>query len=335
MEDAVEVARDVHQLKVPIPDNPLGHLNSYLFKSDDGCLLVDTGWNTDEAFGSLARQLGEAGVSLADLKYIVITHIHPDHFGLAGRLKQHTKAQLVVHEVESTFLESRYRRPDNLLDAMDAWLRMNGAPENDRPQMRSASMGIIGRVWVTGPDIPVHGGEHFRVGEFDLEVIWTPGHSPGHICLYDRNKRIFTSGDHILPGITPNVSMHTQSQGNPMVDYLDSLSAVEGLPTELVLPAHEDVFHDLAKRVAEIREHHEARKQDMIAAFGGEAKTAYQVAGIIPWNTMGVAWEDLGGLHKRSAVMETLAHLELLRAEGVLTKSTKNGVVWYAVAKRS
>ncbi|MBI2863893.1 MAG: MBL fold metallo-hydrolase [Chloroflexi bacterium] len=270
----MEIIPGIHQLKVPIPDNPLGYLNSYLVKAEDGCLLIDTGWNTDEAFGSLARQLGDEGVSFGDLKYIAITHVHPDHYGLVGRLKQHTKAQLVIHEIERSFLESRYVHYDSLLDEMDQWLRINGVPEADRPQLQRASMMVLGLVWVATPDYPVRGGEHLRVGDFDFEIIWTPGHSPGHICFYERAHRVLVSGDHILPTITPNISMHRQSMGNPLPDYLDSLRAVAALPVDVVLPAHEHVFHDLPERVQEIHEHHAERKRHIVKAIGAESKTA-------------------------------------------------------------
>jgi glyoxylase-like metal-dependent hydrolase (beta-lactamase superfamily II) len=334
MEHAKEVVPGIFQLKVPIPDNPLGYLNSYLFKAEDGCLLVDTGWNTDEAFGALARQLGEADVSFSDLKYIAITHVHPDHYGLVGRLRHHTKAELVIHEIERTFLDSRYVHYESLLEEMDQWLRINGVPEEARPQMQRASLSILGLVWVSMPDRPVRGGEHLQVGDFDLEVVWTPGHSRGHICFYERKRGVLVSGDHVLPVITPNVSMHTQSMGNPLVDYIDALRAVEELPVEVVLPAHEHVFGDLPKRAGEIRAHHEERQQHIIEAFGGEPKTAYQIAAVIPWATLGVKWEDLPAFHKRAAVTETLSHLELMRAEGTLTKTLKDGLVWYAVGRR-
>lgn len=333
MERATEVVAGIYQLKVPIPDNPLGYLNSYLVKGEGGCLLVDTGWNTDEAFGALARQLDEAEVSFNDLKYIAITHVHPDHYGLVGRLRRHTKAELVIHQIERTFLESRYVHFDRLIDEMDQWLRINGVPEADRGKLTRASLSVLGLVSVSMPDLPVRGGEHLKVGDFDFEIIWTPGHSRGHICLYDRQHRVLCSGDHVLPVITPNVSMHTQSMGNPLVDYLDALRALEELPIDVVLPAHENVFYDLPKRAEEIRAHHAERKQHILASIGGQAKTAYQIAATIPWETMGVAWADLPALHKRNAVTETLAHLESMRAEGLLAKTLKDGVVWYAAAK--
>src|SRR5512133_3438704 len=111
----MEVLPNVHQLRIPIPDNPLGFINAYLVKADEGSLLIDTGWNSDEAFEALQGQLAEAGVTFKDLKYIAITHVHPDHYGLVGRVEKHTQAKLILHEAERSLLYSRYVNYDPLL----------------------------------------------------------------------------------------------------------------------------------------------------------------------------------------------------------------------------
>lgn len=325
----MEIVPGIHRLQVPIPESSLGYLNAYLIKSTDGSLLIDTGWNTDLAFGALARQLGEVGVALGDLRYIVITHVHPDHYGLAGRLAQHCSAKLVLHEIERTFLESRYVAYEGLLAEMDEWLRINGVPDADRGELQRASMPVIDLVWVAMPDMTVRGGEHLTVGDFDFEVVWTPGHSPGHICLYERARRVLVSGDQVLSGITPSVGLHTQSLGNPLADYLDSLKVLEALPVEVVLPSHREPFRDLPARIEEIRAHIDKRARDVTAAVADDLKTAYQIAAEIPWNTKGVPWLDLPALHKRAAVTETLAHLERLHADGALDKVLKDGIVLY------
>ncbi len=327
----MEVAADVYRLKVPIPNNPLGYVNSYLVKTDSGSLLIDTGWNTDESYQSLTDQIAETGTGLDDLRYIVVTHAHPDHYGLAGRLAPHTSAELVMHEIESGFVNSRYVDYQNLVEEMNQWLRINGVPDSDRPQMSRASLPMLGVVAVAMPNHLVCGGEDLQLGPFDFEIIWTPGHSPGHICLFERERRLLFSGDHVLPSITPSVGMHTQAISNPLADYLDSLAAVKNLPVDLVLPGHGDPFTDLAGRVDEILAHHEKRKQEIVDAFAGQSRTAYDIAGRISWNTKGVPWNELPPFTRRMAVTETLAHLELLRAEGKLARIVHNGVVHYAV----
>ena len=331
----MEVLPDVHQLKVPIPDNPLGYINSYLIKTEEGCLLIDTGWNTDEAFDSLASQLQQAGVTWSDLRYIAITHAHPDHYGLVGRLVKYTRAQLVIHEIEQSFLRSRYLENEILLEEMDLWLRINGVPEDSRPALQKASMEVLGLVVVAMPDIAVRGGESLKLGDLDFKILWTPGHSAGHICLYEMTHRFFFSGDHVLPDITPNVSMHAQSIGNPLADYLSSLRQVAKLPVDIALPAHGEVFYNFRQRVKEIEEHHKDRKQVIIHAFENAGKTAYQIAATIPWSTGGKPWTELPPIIRRMAVTETLAHLELLFAEGVLTKELAEGIVLYTPTRQA
>ncbi len=327
----MQVAPGIYQLQVPIPNNPLGWINTYLVKTPAGALLVDTGWNTQEAFDSLARQLAETETAWSDLRYIVITHAHPDHYGLVGRLVEHTRAELVIHEIEKWFLEPRYLRSQELLREMDDWLRINGVPEDARPLLQRASMAMLGLVSVAMPDHVVYGGEHLRLGDFDLEVLWTPGHSRGHICLYERRRRILFSGDHVLLKTTPNVSMHVQTVGNPLADYLNALHRVAALPVDLVLPSHGQVFTDLPRRVVEIEQHHEQRKREILAALAEQPRTAYGIASVISWSTGGVPWEQLPPFLRRMAVTETLAHLELFFAQGLVTKTLEDGVVLYAL----
>lgn len=330
----MEVSSGIHMLRVPIPDSGLGFVNAYLVKTAEGCLLVDVGWHTEECYLALASQLQEVGVAFGDLRYIVITHAHPDHYGLVGRLVQETQATLVLHEIEKSFIEPRYLSAEDLVAETDHWLRINGAPEAARPVMSRGSMEMLGLVAVAMPDQLVHGGEHLQLGHFDFEVIWTPGHSAGHICLYEARRRILISGDHVLPDVTPNVSMHVQTMSNPLADYLNALDRVAGLPVELVLPAHGAPFSDLPGRVAAIKAHHERRTAEMLAALADGPRTAYQVASVISWSTMGVPWDRLAGFIRRAAVTETLAHLELFFAQGGLRKDLRNGLVFYALSER-
>ena len=326
----MEVLPNVHQLRIPIPDNPLGFINAYLVKSDEGSLLIDTGWNTDEAFEALEQQLAEARVTFKDLKYIAITHVHPDHYGLVGRVEKHTQAKLILHEAERSLLYSRYVNYDPLLNDMDQWLEINGVPARDRPRMKMASMEILGLVEVAMPDQIVHGGEHLVIGNYDLEIIWTPGHSPGHICLYDRARKVLFSGDHVLEKTTPNVSMNSQSVSNPLVNYINSLNQVAKLPVDLILPAHGKPFDHFQDRVKEIEHHHEARLKEMLGLFNNrKQKTAYEIATGTTWF---LPWEKLPAFSKRMAVTETLSHLELLLARGALSKTMQDGIVWYALA---
>lgn len=328
----MEIRPNVFLLKVPIPDNPLEHLNAYLIRTNEGSMLIDTGWNTEEAFISLTNQLKDIGVSWLDVRYIVITHAHPDHFGLVGRLVQHTKAKVVMHELENAAIHQRFLDYEKLLEEMGYWLRINGVPESVRTFLQRSSLSHLGYVAVAKPDIVVQGGEHLQLADFDLEIVWTPGHAQGHICLYEPKRRILFSGDHVLAKISPNVSMHVQSMSNPLADYLSTLTAVSKLSVEIALPAHGDVFSNLNGRIAEIRQHHKDRNNEIIQTLLSGAQSAYQVSSRLSWSTGGIAWPDLPDYTKRAAVTETISHLELLFAKGIIEKINQNGVVLYSVA---
>jgi glyoxylase-like metal-dependent hydrolase (beta-lactamase superfamily II) len=321
----------IFQLKIPLKNNPLGYINSYLIRTDEGCALIDSGWNTDDAFEALKDGVTRAGVTFKDIDYLIVTHIHPDHYGLIGRVQEHTDAQLLLHETERQLLDSRYVNYDELLRASENWLRVNGVPSESRPTLQRASLDILGLVATPHTCASVFGGERITLGNRSLEVIWTPGHSPGHICLYDEDERILFSGDHVLERITPNVSMNTQTQSNPLVDYQNSLRQIEALDARLVLPGHGRPFTGLRERIAAIIAHHEERLSEVLAICEAEPITAYEVAKRTAWYK---AWKLLPPFSQRTAVTETLSHLELLLSRGQLRKTTQNGIFEYVGVTR-
>jgi glyoxylase-like metal-dependent hydrolase (beta-lactamase superfamily II) len=329
----IEIFPQVYQLKTPIPNSPLGYISSYLLRSAQGDLLIDTGWNTEAAFESLKQQVEEAGAALGNLRTLVITHTHPDHFGLAGRLKALGAGELILHAQEARMLDRRNGDLPEILAAMDQWLRINGMPDDERNLPDGARLPMDSFVSPVMPDRVVTGGEHLQLGEFDLDLVWTPGHSPGHLCLYDHSHRLLFSGDHVLPRTTPNISMFTQNFSNPLGDYLEALDKVARLEVDLVLPSHGKPFHGLKARTDAIRQHHEERLEAMRAAFHGQRQTAYTIAASVLWAKSGASWHALDPLQKRFAVTETIAHLELLAVRGMLEKSTQDGLAWYAPAR--
>jgi glyoxylase-like metal-dependent hydrolase (beta-lactamase superfamily II) len=328
----MEIVPGIYQLKlpVPIPNDQLA-VNVYLIQGEEGWMMVDTGWDTREAFDALEKQTKEIGIGFEDISQIIITHFHADHFGLAGRLKQLSGATVALHQAEKDFIYSRYINMDSLLAEMAQWLRLHGVPERKLPRLQKASLGVRKFVLPASPEIALKGGEKIPHGSFNFEVLWTPGHSPGHICLYEPRERILLSGDHILPTIFPNVGLHPQSGDNPLGDYLHSLEAIEQLEVDLILPAHEHVFTGLRQRVKELYRHHEERRAAIINVLKEGAKTAYEVSLKIPWIINGVtmSFEELSPLDKRLAVISALAHLEPLRAEGKAERFLQDGIMFY------
>ncbi len=330
---ATEILSGLYQLKVPIPNNPLGWVLPYLVPGDDGYTLVDSGWNTPDAFAALESELGEVGVAFDDIKRLVVTHVHPDHYGLAGRIKEICGAQVIMHQRERDFIRSRYWEPEQLLDRMAPWLIENGVPPDEMPDLQRSSMPARSYVVPAEPDAILWGGETLDFGLYRFEVYWTPGHSPGHVCLYERTQRIILTGDHVLPTITPHVSLHPQQMGNPLGDYLASLHRLEPLEVDDVLPAHEYAFKDLCGRLREIVHHHEVRLEEMLAIIGDNGATAYEVAAGIVWTTG--TFDTFSYWMRRAAISETLAHLEYAVQAGRLRQTRADGMVRYRKARHS
>jgi len=329
-----EVVPGIYQLPLPLPNIYLKHINTYLVQGNNEYLLIDTGWNMKEAFDSLKKQLDEIGIDFKDISQIVITHVHPDHYGLAGRLKQLSQAKLAMHLIERDFIDSRYINMDNLLQQMEQWLHINGVPTDELPKLQMASVGMRKFVAPALPDVILRGGETISIGSFSFKVLWTPGHSPGHICLYEPTQEILIAGDHILPTITPNIGLHPQSGSNPLGDYLNSLNIVKPLSVNLILPGHEHAFTGLQPRVDEISQHHEQRNAEILETIKAEAKTGYQVATEITWlpEIAETSWQDLASEDKRIALLETLAHLESMRFSGKVDKVSKDSTIYYQPA---
>jgi len=326
-----EIIPGIYQLKIPIRNNPLGNTNSYLLQGDDGYLIIDPGMNNDAAFDVLQRELTEVGVAFEDITQIVATHSHGDHYGLAGRIKQLSQAKILVHYLAGDTIQSAQANREEHSQEMEQWLRLNGLPGRELSKTREAASGTSGFTAPTLPDITLQAGETITVGRFSLKVLWTPGHDLGHICLYESTQKIFFSGDHVLPVITPHVSLQNQSDTNPLGDFLNSLNIVKQLDVSLVLPAHEQIFTNLAARVEEIIKHHEQRNSEILESIKTEPKTAYQMSAEIAWKSepSGASFQNLDLWEKKMAVTETLAHLEAMRVDRRVDKSLRDSIIYY------
>jgi glyoxylase-like metal-dependent hydrolase (beta-lactamase superfamily II) len=308
-EQAREYRRDLGSKPRWIKSLP--YVLPYLIRSRGETALVDNGWNTDSAFEALSSGMAEHDAKPTDIQQLIITHVHPDHFGLTGKLAEESGAKVLMHEREADEIDRRYTEPQPLVDTMKGWAARHGVPDNITPDMARGSMGMRQFVAAKQPDVRLTGDETITVGDFIFQVIWTPGHAPGHICLYEPNHKALLSGDHILPTITPNVSRYAGTIGSPLADYMASLEKVAKLDVDLLLPAHEFDTRDRPGRVAEIRAHHEERLNEMERCIG-EGATAWDVAGRVKWATGSLV--DFEPFMQRAAVGETLAHLEYLES---------------------
>lgn len=306
-------------IPVPIPDNPLGYTLVYALDSDRGPVLVDAGWHDPATWRALEAGAGEAGFDLADVHGVLVTHHHPDHHGLAGRVREASGAWVALHRADAEVVR---RHREMIAAGGDAWterqweaLHAAGAPD-DEIEMLLAHQAELSIETPALADVELEDGDLTDVPGRRVRVVWTPGHSPGHSCFALEEDGRLLAGDHLLPTITPHVGLYEDRPGttDPLGDYLASLERVEELDPLEVLPAHQHRFNDAAGRVAEVRAHHDERLAEVRAALAApEGLTTWELAEHMTWNR---GWEQIPTLMRRVAASEAAAHLRVLERRG-------------------
>ncbi|MGW0596867.1 MBL fold metallo-hydrolase [Streptomyces sp. NPDC002776] len=320
----------VRSLQVPIPDNPLGHTLVYVVDTDRGPVLIDTGWDDPASWDTLAEGLTACGTSVGEVHGVVVTHHHPDHHGLSGAVREASGAWIAMHEADTAIVRrTRSAEPERWFAYMAAKLTAAGAPEEHVAPLRCARRRALPGLSPALPDREIVPGELLDLPGRRLRAIWTPGHTPGHVCLHLEEEhpeqlpghgRLF-SGDHVLPEITPHIGLYEDPDDttvtDPLGDYLDSLERVARLAPAEILPAHQHPFTGAEARVRELLTHHETRLTGLLTLLR-EPLTAWQLAERMEWNR---PWEQIPYGSRTIAVSEAESHLRRLvklgRAETV------------------
>ena len=319
----------VWSIPVPIPGTSLGWVFVYALVGDAGTWLVDAGWDTPDSREALEAGLVTAGSSLPEVDGVLVTHVHADHFGLAGWIRAHSDAWVAMHPADTAQVHDRYVDPDALLGRGDSWLRSAGVPEDVVAALRDASLQVLANVVATEPDRAVHHGQLLVSPIGELRVVHTPGHTPGHVCIDAPGAGVVFTGDHVLVRVSPLVGHHPQSGPDPLGDYLRSLDVVADLGAPHALPGHVHPFDVPAERARELQAEHADELDDALAVVADGAATAWEVATQMSWAR---PWPDLAAFDRRAAVAEASAHLVRLEHEGrVACDRARDVHTWRAV----
>jgi len=334
-----KIASGVYQVKVPMPRNPeipdggLGYTLVYLIESHDGWTMIDSGWNTREGLDALDQQLRATGAEWKDVRDLIVTHFHSDHMGLAAAVKERSHARLIMHELDAP--EALAKRWGTGIDVrrkeFARWAVTQGVPHDDARHMGPPNRPEAKKELEVNVELLVRGNEVLRRDGTELRVLWTPGHTPGHISIHDPRRKLLFSGDHLLPRITPNVSYIPFIGGSPLSDYLRSLDELEHLEVKQVLSPHEGTFRDLQKRLGELRGHHGSRMRQMLRALRNGPLTAWQIASHVKWRVG--KWENLSLRTRQFALQETVAHLRHMVDQHILRETPRDDVIYYELVK--
>jgi glyoxylase-like metal-dependent hydrolase (beta-lactamase superfamily II) len=318
-----EVASGVRWARIPLPLD-LDHINVWLLDADDGCVVVDTG--IAASIGMDAWEIVEREVFASKpLRGLFITHIHPDHIGLAAWLQERHRVPVWMSEPTWKMATLMLRGIDQIrYEQAEHFFRSHGVTEPAQIQAmfrpeRYAKM-------VSGmPNVErlVADGEKLRWGASEWTVLQTDGHAEGHLCLFDAEQRVLITGDQVLPTISPNIGLSWLAHDpNPLGSYLASLEQLRGLPEDtLVLPSHGLPFRGLRQRIDDLRNHHEQKLATLVRACA-EPKAAVDVLSML-------FRRELKGMHLFLALSEALAHLEYLAHAGCVERVTSNGTIRY------
>ena len=309
------------------PDAPAGTL-CYLVRQRRGWLLVDSGLKHHSCLDCLRQQLAALNVSPRDINWLLITHFHPDHFGLAAEIKAMSDAQIILHRLDWEVLRMITEAASGASgETFNRWVTSLGVPPHELAGYdRVFEFGTALFPGDVEPDLLLD-GEDQPVGDMGLRAILTPGHTPGHVCVYDEQNRLLFSGDHVLTGITTHIAPGILSDDDQLGRYLEALEKVRSLDVRMVLPAHENPFERLGERVGQLLEHHERRLEQVLAPIRHSASSARDIASQVEW-VVGL-WEQMDGINRLLAIQETLAHLRLLQGRGLVTTTEEGGVNLY------
>ena len=306
----MQVAEGIFQVQLPLPF-PLRIVHSYVLRDGDGWTIIDTGINYSAGRAAWQAALAELKIAPQAIRRIILTHAHPDHYGMAGWLAEQSSAPVQLAPLEQEFVRTVWHAGAANEQAIVDFFQAHGMPAELAEQVRHSTAETRAMTLPWPATSVIEPGESLQIGARRFRVIATPGHSDQHLVFYCAEERLLLCGDAVLIKITPNISLWPHGCPDPLADFLQSLDRLAALHVDLALPGHGPLIRAFGERLAELRTHHYERLEVMEQATGG-GTTAFSICTAVFPTTV------LSPHQLRFAMAETLAHLEYLVGVGRL-----------------
>ncbi|MGM9670931.1 MAG: MBL fold metallo-hydrolase [Oscillospiraceae bacterium] len=325
-----EIIKNIWIFPIELPNNPLKQINCYVVKGEDRSLMIDTGFNLPVCWKQLRAAMNELHM-IPEKTDVFLTHMHSDHSGNAKN----------VQELGCRLLMS----PDDLQEISMEW-GQNWKPVWEMSRSGGMSAGTVQATFEHNLAVecgsqpfvsePVVNGDLLSYGDYQFVCVATPGHTPGHLCLYEKRQKLMFLGDHVLFDITPNISVWGTMKDS-LGTYLDSLGKIAEYEIEIPLPGHRGTGDvSVSQRAEELIQHYKSRAAECRSVICDcPGLSTYEIAGKVHWNIRAKSWEEFPAGQKWFAFSETAAHLEYLLNRGFIRQEPdKHGVLrYYADAK--
>jgi glyoxylase-like metal-dependent hydrolase (beta-lactamase superfamily II) len=316
------VIQGLWRLRLPLPLPGVPHCNAWAIARDDGIVLVDTGMHEPGSMTELERAMAQVGLSVDDVRLVVCTHAHMDHWGQAAPICDRTGSELWMHPNHQHGF-ALASDPDVALAHRLEVARQSGVPDSAlaryAERVRGMPSGIAG---VIKPDSDLVDGVSLDTDLGVWSVLETPGHAPSHVCLFQAEQRLLISGDHVLGRIS--LYFDYGWTPDPIGEFLSSLEVVDELDARLSLSGHGRPFLDLHGHVQGNRRLVRERLDAALSAVAEGPRTALEVAPVVrgePIKETNAGWW----------LPETLCYLQHLELQGQLRRDWEGGVERWTV----
>ncbi|HEY4715904.1 MAG TPA: MBL fold metallo-hydrolase [bacterium] len=314
----------IHRMELPTPFPQVNSINVYFIEGKEPT-FIDSGVLSEESWEALKHKLGNYGYGVKDIRKILLTHGHVDHYGLAQKIIEHSGAQAYIHQNDLEKVSPAWDKAlGKSAPVYKRYFEKIGAPEDMIAFMLQLTKSFAFVAQQIEQINPIAEEATFQAGDLTLKALHFPGHTPGMVCFYLEKERLLFSGDHILRKISPNPLLELSADGGKkfksLVEYRKSLKKLLSLRIDFVLPGHFSFIDDVSGLFQRLTRFYQIRQKKMLDLVNARPKKPYEIMqemfpNIIPGEIF-------------LAISEVIANLEVLEERGLMKLVEENNAIF-------